>query len=160
VSALIRAGAHAATSHGTSSSSGAAASPIKTYGPEVLTVAQIETCLRRAMDLDKSAGSLDDLADKVKANSSDIERVQADLQAQRQQVDTRSEASVNAYNGRLAALRARIDRHNANVEQIRSREATHNSLVALYNADCAKTYYRDDMEAVRVRLGIGSAASQ
>jgi uncharacterized phage infection (PIP) family protein YhgE len=158
VSALVRAGAHAATSHGTSSSSSAGTQAIKTYGPEVLTVAQIEACLRRATDLDKSAGSLQELVDKVKGDSSDIERAQTDLQAQKQQVNTRSEASVNAYNSRLAALRTRIDRHNASVDQVRSQEAAHNSVVSLYNADCAKKYYRDDMEAARVRLGISAAA--
>jgi hypothetical protein len=158
VSALVRAGAHAATSHGTSSSSSAGTPAIKTYGPEVLTVAQIEACLRRATDLDKSAGSLQELVDKVKGDSSDIERAQTDLQAQKQQVNTRSEASVNAYNSRLAALRTRIDRHNASVDQVRSQETAHNSVVAVYNTDCAKKYYRDDMEAARVRLGISAAA--
>jgi hypothetical protein len=153
LSALIRGGAHAAANHGTSAAIGSTRY-IKSYGPDTLTVAELEACIKRATELDKSASLVDAVSDKLATESSAIDRAQADLAATKNLVNRYSEASVNAYNNKLDALSARINVHNNNVRQAKLEQMTHNLSVSLYNNNCAKRYYADDMQAAKLRLGV------
>jgi hypothetical protein len=153
LSALIRGGAHSAANHGTSAAIGSTRY-IKSYGPDTLTVAQLEACIKRATELDKSAGVVEAVTDKLAAESSAIDRAQAELTVAKDLVNRYSQPSVNAYNNKLDALNARINAHNNNVRQAKVEQTTHNLSVTLYNNDCAKRYYHDDMEAAKLRLGV------
>ncbi len=151
VSSLIRGGARAAA-HGSGGSGGVGT--YKSYGPDVLTVTQIEACVKRASELDRSVGILEARTQQIEAESTAIDRTQAELQRAKLSVDTYSAASVNAYNAKLNQLRTRINVHNSNIPQAKFEQAAHNSAVASYNTDCAKKYYQDDMDSVKLKLGL------
>lgn len=158
VSALIRGGAHAAgsASQSTGSSAGTSTSipAAKTYGPYTLTLAQLERCVGVAVELDRSSDAVDARAGSVESEKSAIDTAQSELSAAQARVDRRSKASVDAFNRKLDALNARIEAHNVAVRAYKALEAGHNQKVASYNADCARKYYADDMNTVRIKLGL------
>ena len=157
VSALIRGGAHAAGSGSQSSGSSAttsASTGTKTYGPDTLTAVQLERCVGVAVQLDQSSDTVDARIRTVEAEKSIIDTAQSDLSAAQARVDRRSRASVDAFNRKLDALNVRIEAHNVAVRSYKAFEANHNQKVALYNADCAKKYYADDMNSVKQKLGL------
>jgi hypothetical protein len=151
LSALFRNGAQTAARAGVHSYSAPA---IKTYGPDVLTAEQIERCIKAATELDRNSEAVDAISNAINAEGAAISRAQQFLSLEKDLVDRYSDASVNAYNRKLAAMRTRINAHNANVDRGEAEQASHNSRVGSYNAECAKKYYADDMEAARVKLGL------
>jgi hypothetical protein len=157
VSALIRGGAHAAGSASQSSGSSTGTSTstgTKTYGADTLTLAQLERCVGVAVELDQSSDTVDARAKTVETERSAVETVQSDLTAAQAKVDRRSKSSVDAFNRKLDALNARIEAHNVAVRAYKALEAGHNQKVTSYNADCARKYYADDMNAVKQKLGL------
>ena len=153
LSALLRGGAKTAARAGVHAGV-QSFSGIKTYGPDTLTIEQIETCLVFAQELDKSSEHLNALSDAINTESAAISQAQLFLATEKDLVDRYSETAVNAYNGKLAAMRARIAKHNAKVDLGQADQTRHNARVVSYNAECAKKYYADDMEATRLKLGI------
>jgi hypothetical protein len=153
LSALLRGGAKSAARAGVQAGVHSYAAPTKTYGPDTLSVEQIEECIKTAQALDKSSANIDAMADAVDVEGDAISRAQQLQSIEKDLVDRYSDASVNAYNKKLAAMRARISAHNANVDRGQAEQASHNARVSSYNVECAKKYYADDMEAARVKLG-------
>jgi hypothetical protein len=154
LSALLRGGTKTAARAGVQAGVHSYAAPTKTYGTDTLNVEQIEACIKAAQALDKSSGYVDAMANAINSEDGAISRAQQFLSIEKELVNSYSEASVNAYNKKLAAMRTRINAHNANVDRGQAEQASHNARVGSYNAECAKKYYADDMEAVRVKLGL------
>ncbi|MGM5030197.1 hypothetical protein AB8B02_28590 [Tardiphaga sp. 862_B3_N4_1] len=142
LSSLIARGGAAAVR---SSASGGATTYIKTYGADVLSVAQLTTCIKKATKLDSDS-------DRIEASRASIQELQLKVQAsnsslesQRNQLDRRSKLAVNKFN-------ASIDRHNEFAQSAKSEQLSFNSSVDVhngdidtYNAECAKKYYADDL---------------
>jgi hypothetical protein len=51
-------------------------------------------------------------------------------------------------------LNERIERRNADARSYKAAELAHNQTAASFNAECAKRYYADDMNAVRMKLNL------
>lgn len=154
LAALLRGGAKTAARAGMQAGAHSYIAPTKTYSADTLTTEQIEACIKSAQALDKSSEYVDALADAVNTEGGAISRAQQLLSIEKDLVDRYSDASVNAYNRKLASMRTRINAHNASVDRAQTEQASHNARVGAYNAGCAKKYYADDMEAVRMRLGL------
>jgi hypothetical protein len=164
VSALIRGAVRAATSStgpgGNGISSTGRSSPDglgrvfndKTYGPDVLTPAQLERCVDSAIALDQTLSQLDERSREVDAEKAAIEAVQATLFADGAKVDLRSRTEVDAYNRRIAVLHDRIDRYNADLRSYVAAAGTHNEKVDSYKSECTKKYYVEDMQALKFKL--------
>jgi hypothetical protein len=143
-SLLSRGAVAAATHSGSSSSAGA-----KSYTADVLTVAQLAQCIRKAGKLDGDSERLEANRSAVTQAEAAVESSKAEIDNRRARVDQRSRASVNAFN-------AMIDRHNSLVENAKARQAgfnseidAHNTEVGAYNAECARKYYADDLAAAQ-----------
>jgi hypothetical protein len=152
-SALIRAGTHAAASS-THASTSSTSTAVKTYGPDTLTAAQLEQCVSSAVDLDGSSKTLETRSQSIDTDKAALEAAQTDLSVDKARVNTRSKASVDAFNRKLDALKTRVETFNAGIRSYKELETAHNQKVASYNAVCAKKYYADDMNAVRQKLGL------
>jgi hypothetical protein len=152
LSGLLRGGVRSAARAGVHA--GVQSYAPKTYGPDTMTVEQIEKCLGSAQELDKSSEHVDALTNAVDVESAAIARSQQFLSMEKDLVDRYSEASVNAYNRKLTAMRTRISAYNASVDRAKAEQTSHNARVVSYNAECAKKYYADDMEAARIKLGV------
>lgn len=154
LSALVRGGVRTAAHGGVKAGVHSYLAPTKTYGSDTLTVEQIEGCIKVAQALDQSSEKIDAAAMAINAEGVSIGRAQQLLSIEKDLVDRYSDASVNAFNRKLATMKTRINEHNANVDRRRAEQANHNARVSSYNAECAKKYYADDMEAARVKLGL------
>jgi hypothetical protein len=154
LSALLRGSAKTATRAGVQAGVHSYAAPTKTDGTDTLTVEQIEACIKAAQALDKSSEYVEAMSAAINSEGGAISRAQQSLSIEKDLVDRYSDASVNAYNKKLAAMRTRINAHNANVDRGQAEQVSHNARVGSYNAECAKKYYADDMEAARVKLGL------
>jgi hypothetical protein len=163
VDALIRGAVRAGTSStGPSGDGTSATGPIsdglgpafnqKTYGPDVLTPAQLEHCVASAVILDKTIPQLEERSRDVDGEKAAIEAVQANLLADEAKVDLRSRAQVDSFNRRMAALHDRIDRYNADVRSYLAAAHAHNEKVDSYKAECTKKYYVEDMKALKFKL--------
>jgi hypothetical protein len=137
VAALIRGAVRAGTSStgpsgdGTSSGGPSAdglgpAFNQKTYGPGVLTPAQLEHCVASAVVLDQRVAQLDGHSRNVDREKAAIEAAQANLLADEAKADLRSRTQVDSFNRRLAALHDRIDRYNADVRSYLAAAQAHN----------------------------------
>jgi hypothetical protein len=157
LSGLLRGIGRAAVHNGSGASS---AYSTKTYGQDVLTIAQIEDCIVRAQQLDHSNEELDALSKRFEAESQAIDQAQSDLQAQKALVNRYSEASVKAYNTKLELLQSRIAKHNTGLEDVKIIQMAHNQNVQGYNRQCIKKYYQDDMVAVKKKLGLEDDAPE
>ena len=152
LSGLLRGGARSAARAGVHA--GVQSYAPKTYDPDTMTVEQIEKCLASAQELDKSSEYVDALANAADAESAAITRSQQFLLMEKDLVDRYSDASVNAYNKKLAAMRTRISAYNTNMDRAKAEQVSHNTRVVSYNAECAKKYYAEDMETARLKLNI------
>lgn len=152
LSGLLRGGVRGAVHAGVHA--GAQSYASKTYGPDTMSVEQIEKCLGSARELDKSSEYVDTLTSAIDAESAAITSSQQLLSTEKDVVDRHSQASVNAYNRKLAAMSTRISAYNTSVDRAKAEQASYNARVVLYNAECARKYYADDMEAARVKLGL------
>jgi hypothetical protein len=107
LSALLRGGAKSAARAGAHAGVHSYTAPaLKTYGTDTLTVEQIEKCIKSAQELDKSSEYIDALASSTNAEGAAIGQAQQFLTLEKDLVNRYSEASVNAYNNKLAAMRA------------------------------------------------------
>ena len=158
VGALIRGGMRAGTSSTGPSSTGPSGDGLgpafsqKTYGPDVLTPAQLENCMASAIVLDQRIAQLGEHSRDIDREKAAVEAVQASLFADEAKVDRRSRTQVDSFNRRLAALHDRIDRYNADVRSYLAAAHAHNEKVDSYKSECTKKYYVEDMEAVKSKL--------
>jgi hypothetical protein len=119
---------------------------IKMYGPDTLTADQLSACVKTAQSLDDSSERLEIFFNQVDEEGKQIQRQQSAVHGERAFVDQFSSTSVDAYNGKLRALNARIDAYEAKGRQYKQREAEHNAVVDSFNGGCAtKRYYADDL---------------
>lgn len=144
---LARGAVVAAVHSGTSSAA-------KSYTPDVLTVAQLAQCMKTAARLDEAGDRLE--ADRIalRAATSEVDLSSSTIEAQRSSLDRRSQAAINAFN-------AMIDRHNTLLNAAKAKQVdfnsaidAHNGDVNVYNGDCAKKYYADDLAEAQKLAGI------
>jgi hypothetical protein len=126
----------------------------KVYTPDVLTVDQLVACLRRASVLDREAGQLEAAKSRLDLAGQDMDREKRELELQGGFVDRRSQAQIDRYN-------SDVEDYNARSNALRAQEASFNGLAEghnrgadLFNVECAKNYYRDDMDEARRLAGL------
>jgi uncharacterized protein (DUF3084 family) len=119
----------------------------KSYTPDVLTVEQLAQCIKKANKLDEDSGRLEAGRAELQSSVTQIDLSEAMIAGQRGRVDQYSRASVEAFN-------ALIDRHNRLVGAAKAKQSgfnalvdMHNKDVEVYNIECAKSYYADDLTA-------------
>ena len=147
---LLARGAANAAVHSTTSSS----SSVKSYTPDVLTVTQLAQCIKKASRLDEESDRLETSRTALQSSTSQVDMSLATIEQQRSRLDRSSRASVNSFN-------ALIDRHNTLVTAAKTKQVdfnsaidAHNSEVNVYNGDCAKKYYADDLTEAQKLAGI------
>jgi hypothetical protein len=126
----------------------------KTYGPNVLTAAQLVECVRKADQLDGEATLVDTDRQSLQARFVQIDSLKSDIDRSEATINRRSQAAVDRFN-------AAVTRYNALVNEARSTQSAfnlkvdqHNLSVQTYNAACAKQYYADDLASAKRSLGI------
>lgn len=117
----------------------------KAYTADVLTVAQLATCIRKASKLDEDSDRLEASRTVFLSSKSEIDLASTAIEFQRPRVDHYSQKSVDAFN-------ALINRYNMLVTNGKTKQASFNALVDAhnaeadaYNAECVKKYYADDL---------------
>jgi len=117
----------------------------KAYTAEVLTVAQLATCIKKASKLDEDSERLEASRAVFLSSKSEIDLASAAIEFQRPRVDHYSQKSVDAFN-------ALINRYNILVTNGKAKQVSFNALVDAhnaeadaYNAECVKKYYADDL---------------
>jgi hypothetical protein len=117
----------------------------KSYTPDVLTVAQLANCIKKASKLDEDSERLEASRAVFLSSKSEIDLSSAAIESQRTRVDHYSQKSVDAFN-------ALINRYNVLVTNGKAKQAGFNALVGAhnteadaYNAECVKKYYADDL---------------
>lgn len=150
VTALIARGAVSAGIR----SAGSYAHTIKTYPPDTLTVDQLVTCLKKASGLDQESDRLEAERPTLVSLASEVNRLGDEIDQRRVYVNHYSQIDVDRFNHD-------VDHFNSLAADTKNRQLTfnsgvtsHNIKVEAFNAECAKRYYADDMEAARKLAGI------
>jgi hypothetical protein len=117
----------------------------KTYTADVLTVAQLAACIKKASKLDGDSERLETSRAVFLSSKSEIDLASAAIEFQRPRVDHYSQQSVDAFN-------TLINRYNVLVTDGKAKQVSFNALVDAhnveadaYNAECVKKYYADDL---------------
>jgi hypothetical protein len=117
----------------------------KVYNSDVLTVAQLAACIKKASKLDGDTERLEASRAVFLSSKSEIDLSSAAIELQRPRVDYYSQKSVDAFN-------ALINRYNILVTDGKAKQVSFNALVDgrnaeadVYNAECVKKYYADDL---------------
>jgi hypothetical protein len=100
----------------------------KTYTADVLTVAQLATCIKKASKLDGDSERLEAGRAVLSSSKSEIDLSSAAIEFQRPRVDHYSQDSVNAFN-------ALINRYNILVTDGKAKQGSFNALVDAHNAE-------------------------
>lgn len=144
----VSAAVHSGTTSSGSASSGTASYP-KSYSPDVLTVAQLAQCIRKAGKLDSEAERLEVVRTAVRSVVSAVDQSASALENQRARLDRSSKVSVQSFN-------AAVDRHNKLIADAKARQTEFNSSIEghnveaeTYNLECARKYYADDLSAAQ-----------
>jgi hypothetical protein len=124
-------------------------------GKPVLSRAALETCVREAHSLDDLNDSHQSDKAKVENDRREIQKLNAKIDEARDDVDTSSRRSVNAFNAKLAAAKTRLADFNATIDRLNTQAAAFNTRVDSFNASCnGKAYFQDDLLAVELMIGI------
>jgi len=121
----------------------------KAYTADVLTVAQLATCIKKASKLDEDSERLEASRAVFLSSKSEIDLASTAIEFQRPRVDHYSQKSIDAFN-------ALINRYNILVTNGRAKQVSFNAFVDAhnreadaYNAECVKKYYADDLPDAR-----------
>ena len=152
LSALLARGTAQGVAHATASV--ASPAPVKTYGPDVLSVEALADCISRADKLDKDIAFVESERALVNARFDQVDRSKADIDRAEDALNRKSQAAVDRFN-------ASVRRHNTMLADAKASQATfnqrvssHNGDVETYNTACAKKYYADDLEAAKRIVGV------
>jgi hypothetical protein len=126
----------------------------KSYGPDVLTVQQLEHCLRWAYRLDQDSTAIDSRRERLIDKLARIDLYKTELGRLERSLDRYSQVAIDRFN-------AIVTRFNWLVDETRTNQATfnfaverHNDGINAYKASCAKKYYADDLEAAKRATGL------
>jgi hypothetical protein len=126
----------------------------KSYGPDVLTVQQLEHCLRWAYRLDQDSTAIDSRRERLIDKLARIDLYKTELDRLERSLDRYSQVAIDRFN-------AIVTRFNWLVDETRTNQATfnfaverHNDGINAYKASCAKKYYADDLEAAKRATGL------
>jgi hypothetical protein len=117
----------------------------KIYAADVLTVAQLATCIKKASKLDGDNELLKVIRAPMVSLQSEIDLASTAIEFQRLRVDQYSQKSVDAFNAQIARYRILAANIKAKEESFNALAVAHNTEIGTYNAECVKKYYADDL---------------
>ena len=126
----------------------------KNYTSDVLTVDQLVACLKRANSLDEESEELETTRVALQPASKDLDDLRNRVEQGRLTVDTRVKRQVDGFNADIDAYNATIQNDKARNAAFNKQVDLHNIAAALFNGNCAKKYYADDMENARKLAGL------
>ncbi|MCX7310198.1 MAG: hypothetical protein NTV56_00355 [Alphaproteobacteria bacterium] len=126
----------------------------KNYTLDVLTVDQLVACLKRANSLDEESEELETSRVAVQIASKELDELGARIEQRGLTVDTRVKRQVDGFNADIEVYNATVQSHKARQAAFNKQVDLHNVGAALFNGNCAKKYYADDMENARKLAGL------
>lgn len=117
----------------------------KVYDADVLTVAQLATCIKKASKLDEDSERLEGSRAVLLSSKSEIDLASTAIEFQRPRVDHYSQKSVEAFNGLINRYNVLVTNGKAKQISFNALVETHNAEIDGYNAGCVKKYYADDL---------------
>jgi hypothetical protein len=117
----------------------------KAYTAEVLTVAQLATCIKKASKLDEDSERLEASRAVFLSAKSEIDLSSAAIEFQRPRVDHYSQKSVDAFNALINRYNIFVTNGKTKQDSFNALVDAHNSEANAYNAECVKKYYADDL---------------
>ena len=126
----------------------------KVYGPDVLTVDQLVTCLKRANVLDEESEEIEGKRTSLQDASKELDAFGERLERKRLTTDTRSQRQIDSFNADVDAFNASVRRVKAQQEEFNRQVNMHNVSANMFNASCGKKYYADDMEKAKGLAGL------
>ncbi|WP_186419568.1 hypothetical protein [Bosea sp. CS1GBMeth4] len=125
---------------------------IKSYGPNVLTVEQLKTCLTKAATLDKDSESLSTEQVRLSAAKTELEAGERELEQKKAKLNRSRKSEVDRYNKDITAYNTRLQNLKADQAAYNTKVDNHNAGIADFNGNCTKSYYKDDMDLARTSL--------
>jgi hypothetical protein len=127
---------------------------LKIYSPDILTVDQLMQCVKKASALDEESEYLRAKKSELQSIGNDVDARKGQLEMKGATVNRRSQLQVDGFNAEVDAYNAGAERLKAQEDNFNRLVTLHNAQANLFNADCAKKYYADDMESARKLAGI------
>ncbi len=130
-----------------------ARAPVVPGSQPTLDAARVEACLRSARDLDRLAGSLDQLMIVIQDTASRVDYARSlDDRPQLPRPD-RTENQTRAQHEGGIAERAELQRLlDRDTKDYRARLASFRDGIKAYERDCTGSFRRDHLEAAKARL--------
>lgn len=124
------------------------------YGPDVLKLDELEQCVKSEKDINASSDTLDAAEVALRKRTSEIERLDQEIDRSAAQLDRTDQAAINNHNAKVQKYQTLVKDYNAQIASFNSRADTYNAQLRQFNSNCAnKKYYESDMQAVRSRTG-------
>jgi hypothetical protein len=121
----------------------------KSYGPDVLTVQQLENCLRWAYRLDQDSTAIDSRRERLIDKLARIDLYRTELDRLERSVDRHSQVARDRFNVIVTRFNWLVDETRANQATFNFAVERHNDGINAYKASCAKKYYADDLKAAK-----------
>jgi hypothetical protein len=126
----------------------------KSYGPDVLTVQQLENCLRWAYRLDQDSTAIDSRRERLIDQLGRIDLYKTELDRLERSVDRYSQVAIDRFNAIVTRFNWLVDETRANQATFNFAVERHNDGINAYKASCARRYYADDLEAAKRTTGL------
>jgi hypothetical protein len=128
--------------------------PTKVYGPDVLSLQQLENCVVDATKLDQESQRLEIEAAELDKLGASATMLKTKIDAERPVLLRTDRAAVERFNAQIGIFNNLSDKYHAEFQAYKTKEIAFNSSVTSYNQSCAKKYYAEDMQLVKSKLGL------
>jgi hypothetical protein len=126
----------------------------KSYWPDVLTVQQLENCLRWAYRLDQDSTAIDSRRERLIDKLERIDLYKIELDRVERSVDRYNQIAIDRFNAIVTRFNWLVDEARANQVTLNFAVERHNDEIKAYKASCARKYYVDDLEAAKRATGL------
>lgn len=121
----------------------------------VMSVGELETCVREAKSLDDLGDSQAASKMSIETQGSEIANRAAEIDAYRQSLNRSSQEEIDSYNGSVEDHNDMIAAHKRSIAAFNASVSAYNDHVRSFNSSCnGKSYYHDDLLAVQQKTGI------
>jgi hypothetical protein len=130
------------------------ARPLAQAGTKPMSVLALEACLRRAQELDRDGMAIDYEIAAIDREAAEALLLQKQINAELPVLGDFDESALNAFQRREIRHEELTKKFHAEFPHYEQRQKAYDAEVSEYERYCAGRFTRDDLDAIKSKLGL------
>ena len=130
------------------------ARPPALTGTRPMSALALEACLRRARELDRDGTAIDYEIAAIDREAAEALLLQKQINAELHVLGDFDEPALNAFQRRVIRHEELTKKFHAEFPRYEKRQKAHDAAVAEFERYCRGRFTRDDLDAVKLKLGL------